>query len=163
MRAVQERRGEDGQAKVVGVLIHGDSALGGLGVNQTTFNLSQTQGYGTGGTLHLVINNQIGFTTSRLQDMRSSRYCTDIAKMVAAPIIHVNGDDVDAVCRVMELVCEWRDTFRRDIIIDICCFRKHGHNESDEPRLTQPQMYQAVDAHLVRSPVMVNLLPAAAC
>lgn len=95
----QERRGEDGQAKVVGVLIHGDSALGGLGVNQTTFNLSQTQGYGTGGTLHLVINNQIGFTTSRLQDMRSSRYCTDIAKMVAAPIIHVNGDDVDAVCR----------------------------------------------------------------
>lgn len=147
MRARQERRGEDGQAKVVGVLIHGDSALGGLGVNQTTFNLSQTQGYGTGGTLHLVINNQIGFTTSRLQDMRSSRYCTDIAKMVAAPIIHVNGDDVDAVCRVMELACEWRDTFRRDIIIDICCFRKHGHNESDEPRLTQPQMYQAVDAH----------------
>ncbi|UMS64789.1 2-oxoglutarate dehydrogenase E1 component [Escherichia coli] len=147
VRARQERRGEDGQAKVVGVLIHGDSALGGLGVNQTTFNLSQTQGYGTGGTLHLVINNQIGFTTSRLQDMRSSRYCTDIAKMVAAPIIHVNGDDVDAVCQVMELACEWRDTFRRDIIIDICCFRKHGHNESDEPRLTQPPMYQAVDAH----------------
>ncbi|WP_087605007.1 2-oxoglutarate dehydrogenase E1 component [Escherichia coli] len=147
VRARQERRGEDGQAKVVGVLIHGDSALGGLGVNQTTFNLSQTQGYGTGGTLHLVINNQIGFTTSRLQDMRSSRYCTDIAKMVAAPIIHVNGDDVDAVCQVMELACEWRDTFRRDIIIDICCFRKHGHNESDEPRLPQPQMYQAVDAH----------------
>ncbi|EII3471213.1 2-oxoglutarate dehydrogenase E1 component [Escherichia coli] len=147
VRARQERRGEDGQAKVVGVLIHGDSALGGLGVNQTTFNLSQTQGYGTGGTLHLVINNQIGFTTSRLQDMRSSRYCTDIAKMVAAPIIHVNGDDVDAVCQVMELACEWRDTFRRDIIIDICSFRKHGHNESDEPRLTQPQMYQAVDVH----------------
>ncbi len=147
VRARQERRGEDGQAKVVGVLIHGDFALGGLGVNQTTFNLSQTQGYGTGGTLHLVINNQIGFTTSRLQDMRSSRYCTDIAKMVAAPIIHVNGDDVDAVCQVMELACEWRDTFRRDIIIDICCFRKHGHNESDEPRLTQPQMYQAVDVH----------------
>ncbi|EES0216860.1 TPA: 2-oxoglutarate dehydrogenase E1 component [Escherichia coli] len=147
VRARQERRGEDGQAKVVGVLIHGDSALGGLGVNQTTFNLSQTQGYGTGGTLHLVINNQIGFTTSRLQDMRSSRYCTDIAKMVAAPIIHVNGDDVDAVCQVMELACEWRDTFRRDIIIDICCFRKHGHNESNEPRLTQPQMYQAVDVH----------------
>ena len=147
VRARQERRGEDGQAKVVGVLIHGDSALGGLGVNQTTFNLSQTQGYGTGGTLHLVINNQIGFTTSRLQDMRSSRYCTDIAKMVAAPIIHVNGYDVDAVCQVMELACEWRDTFRRDIIIDICCFRKHGHNESDEPRLTQPQMYQAVDVH----------------
>ncbi|WP_105494875.1 2-oxoglutarate dehydrogenase E1 component [Escherichia coli] len=147
VRARQERRGEDGQAKVVGVLIHGDSALGGLGVNQTTFNLSQTQGYGTGGTLHLVINNQIGFTTSRLQDMRSSRYCTDIAKMVAAPVIHVNGDDVDAVCQAIALACDWRNTFRRDIIIDICCFRKHGHNESDEPRLTQPQMYQAVDVH----------------
>ncbi|MCZ8802003.1 thiamine pyrophosphate-dependent enzyme [Escherichia albertii] len=101
VRARQERRGEDGQAKVVGVLIHGDSALGGLGVNQTTFNLSQTQGYGTGGTLHLVINNQIGFTTSRLQDMRSSRYCTDIAKMVAAPVIHVNGDDVDSVLTIL--------------------------------------------------------------
>ncbi|WP_059220451.1 2-oxoglutarate dehydrogenase E1 component [Escherichia albertii] len=147
VRARQERRGEDGQAKVVGVLIHGDSALGGLGVNQTTFNLSQTQGYGTGGTLHLVINNQIGFTTSRLQDMRSSRYCTDIAKMVAAPVIHVNCDDVDAVCQAIELACDWRNTFRRDIIIDICCFRKHGHNESDEPRLTLPQMYQVVDAH----------------
>ncbi len=147
VRARQERRGEDGQATVVGVLIHGDSALGGLGVNQTTFNLSQTQGYGTGGTLHLVINNQIGFTTSRLQDMRSSRYCTDIAKMVAAPVIHVNGDDVDSVCQAIELACDWRNTFRRDIIIDICCFRKHGHNESDEPRLTQPQMYQSVDAH----------------
>lgn len=147
VRARQERRGENGQAQVVGVLIHGDSALGGLGVNQTTFNLSQTQGYGTGGTLHLVINNQIGFTTSRLQDMRSSRYCTDIAKMVAAPVIHVNGDDVDAVCQAIALACDWRNTFRRDIIIDICCFRKHGHNESDEPRLTQPQMYQAVDAH----------------
>ncbi len=146
----------------MGVLIHGDSALGGLGVNQTTFNLSQTQGYGTGGTLHLVINNQIGFTTSRLQDMRSSRYCTDIAKMVAAPLSTLMAMTL-TLFAVMELACEWRDTFRRDIIIDICCFRKHGHNESDEPRLTQPQMYQAVDAHPVRSPVMVNLLPAAAC
>lgn len=147
VRARQNRRGEGGQKRVAGVLIHGDSALCGLGVNQTTFNLSQTYGYGTGGTIHLVINNQIGFTTSRQQDMRSSRYCTDIAKMVAAPVIHVNGDDVDAVCQAMTLACDWRDIFHRDVIVDLVCFRKHGHNESDEPRLTQPQMYQAVDAH----------------
>lgn len=147
VRARQNRRGENGQAKVMGVLIHGDSALGGLGVNQTTFNLSQTRGYGTGGTIHLVINNQVGFTTSHLQDMRSSHYCTNIAKMVAAPVIHVNGDDVDAVCEAMILACDWRNTFHRDIIIDLVCFRKRGHNESDEPRLTQPQMYKAVDAH----------------
>lgn len=147
VRARQQRRGQQGQAQVAGVLIHGDSALGGLGVNQTTFNLSQTHGYGTGGTVHLVINNQVGFTTSHPQDMRSSRYCTDIAKMVAAPILHVNGDDVDAVCQAMKLAADWRNTFHRDIVIDLVCFRKHGHNESDEPRLTQPQMYQAVDAH----------------
>lgn len=147
VRARQNRRGENGQACVMGVLIHGDSALGGLGVNQTTFNLSQTTGYGTGGTVHLVVNNQVGFTTARLQDMRSSRYCTDIAKMVAAPVIHVNSDDVDAVCQAIELACDWRNTFHRDIVIDLVCFRKHGHNESDEPRLTQPQMYQAVDSH----------------
>ncbi|WP_142503284.1 2-oxoglutarate dehydrogenase E1 component [Klebsiella sp. 2680] len=147
VRARQNRRGEKGRERVAGVLIHGDSALGGLGVNQTTLNLSQTEGYGTGGTIHLVINNQIGFTTSRQQDMRSSRYCTDIAKMVAAPVIHINGDDVDAVCQAIALACDWRNTFHRDIMVDLVCFRKHGHNESDEPRLTQPQMYQAVDAH----------------
>ncbi|ELC5005080.1 2-oxoglutarate dehydrogenase E1 component [Salmonella enterica] len=147
VRARQNRRGEKGQTKVMGVLIHGDSALGGLGVNQATFNLSQTRGYGTGGTIHLVINNQVGFTTSHLQDMRSSRYCTDIAKMAAAPVIHVNGDDVDAVCEAITLACDWRNIFHRDIIVDLVCFRKLGHNESDEPRLTQPQMYQAVDSH----------------
>lgn len=147
VRARQNRRGENGSEKVMGVLIHGDSALGGLGVNQTTFNLSQTRGYGTCGTIHLVINNQVGFTTSNLKDMRSSRYCTDIAKMVAAPVIHVNGDDVDAVCEAITLACNWRSTFHRDIIVDLVCFRKLGHNESDEPRLTQPQMYKAVDAH----------------
>ncbi|MEC5320502.1 2-oxoglutarate dehydrogenase E1 component [Brenneria populi subsp. brevivirga] len=147
VRARQQRRGAEGEARVVGVLIHGDSALGGLGVNQATFNLSQTRGYGTGGTIHLVINNQVGFTTSRLQDVRSSRYCTDVAKMVGAPIIHVNGDDVDAVCQAMTLACDWRHAFRRDIVVDLVCFRKLGHNESDEPRLTQPQMYLAVDKH----------------
>ncbi|MEC5320665.1 2-oxoglutarate dehydrogenase E1 component [Brenneria populi subsp. brevivirga] len=147
VRARQQHRRHDGENKVMALLIHGDSALGGLGVNQTTFNLSQTRGYATGGTLHLVINNQIGFTTSNRDDMRSSRYCTDIAKMIEAPIIHVNGEDVDAVCQVMKLACEWRMAFHRDIVIDLVCFRKHGHNESDEPRLTQPLMYQAVDNH----------------
>lgn len=147
VRARQQRRGAEGEAKVAGVLIHGDSALGGLGVNQATFNLSQTRGYGTGGTIHLVINNQIGFTTSHLRDLRSSRYCTDIAKMVSAPILHVNGDDIDAVCEAMALAGDWRQRFRRDIVVDVVCFRKHGHNESDEPRLTQPQIWQAVDSH----------------
>ena len=145
--ARQERRGDDGKNKVMSVLIHGDSALSGLGVNQAIFNLSQTQGYGTGGTIHLVINNQIGFTTSRLEDMRSSRYCTDIAKMVAVPVLHVNGDDVDAVCETVQWACDWRHRFHRDIVVDLVCFRKHGHNEGDEPRLTQPQMYMAVDNH----------------
>ncbi|MDY4385379.1 2-oxoglutarate dehydrogenase E1 component [Pectobacterium aroidearum] len=147
VRAQQQRRHRHGKDKVMALLIHGDSALGGLGVNQTTFNLSQTAGYGTGGTLHLVINNQVGFTTSNPHDMRSSHYCTDIAKMIGAPIIHVNSDDVDAVCQVIALACEWRMAFNRDIVIDLVCFRKLGHNESDEPRLTQPLMYQAVDNH----------------
>ncbi|WP_058910886.1 2-oxoglutarate dehydrogenase E1 component [Entomohabitans teleogrylli] len=147
VRARQDRRSDSHRQQVAALLIHGDSALGGLGVNQTTFALSATRGYATGGTVHLVINNQVGFTTSHPQDMRSSRYCTDIAKGAGMPVLHVNGDDVDAVCQAMSLAAEWRQTFHKDIAIDLVCFRKHGHNESDEPRLTQPQMYQAVDSH----------------
>ncbi|RLM09843.1 2-oxoglutarate dehydrogenase E1 component [Gibbsiella quercinecans] len=147
VRARQDRRSDAARQQVAALLIHGDSALGGLGVNQTTFTLAATRGYTTGGTVHLVINNQIGFTTSQPQDMRSFRYCTDIAKGAGMPVLHVNGDDVDAVCRAMNLAAEWRQTFHKDIAIDLVCFRRHGHNESDEPRLTQPQMYQAVDSH----------------
>ncbi|NIY92681.1 2-oxoglutarate dehydrogenase E1 component [Vibrio diazotrophicus] len=147
VRARQDNRGDIAREQVASLLIHGDSALGGLGVNQTTFALAETRGYSTGGTIHLVINNQVGFTTSHPQDMRSTRYCTDVAKGAGMPVLHVNGNDVEAVCNAMALAADWRQTFHKDIIIDLVCFRKHGHNESDEPRLTQPQMYKAVDNH----------------
>ena len=146
-RAKQRRRGEKGAEQVLPVLIHGDSAFIGLGVNQATFNLSRTRGYGTGGTVHIVINNQIGFTTSDTRDTRSAVYCTDIAKMVEAPIFHVNGDDPEAVCYVIQAALDYRHTFHKDVVVDIVCFRKLGHNEGDDPTLTQPLMYRAIAKH----------------
>ncbi len=147
VRAKQQRRGENGRAEVLPVLIHGDSAFIGLGVNQANFNLSRTRGYTTGGTVHIVINNQIGFTTSDTRDTRSSVYCTDIAKMVEAPIFHVNGDDPEAVCYVIQAALAYRKQFQKDAVIDVVCFRKLGHNEGDDPTLTQPLMYRAVAQH----------------
>ena len=146
-RAKQTRRGEDGQKQVLPVLIHGDSAFIGLGVNQAVFNMSLTRGYTTGGTVHVVVNNQIGFTTSDTRDTRSTVYCTDIAKMVDAPIFHVNGDDPEAVCMVMQAAMDYRKTFHKDVVVDVVCYRKNGHNESDDPTLTQPMMYKAVAKH----------------
>jgi len=146
-RAKQRRRGEKGAEQVLPVLIHGDSALIGLGVNQATFNMSQTRGYSTGGTIHFVINNQVGFTTSDPRDTRSTLYCTDIAKMVSAPILHVNGDDPEAVCHAAQIALDYRTTFHKDIVIDLVCYRKLGHNEGDDPTLTQPLMYKKVAAH----------------
>ena len=146
-RAKQRRRGEKGAEQVLPVLIHGDSAFIGLGVNQATFNLSRTRGYGTGGTVHIIINNQIGFTTSDTRDTRSAVYCTDIAKMVEAPIFHVNGDDPEAVCYVIQAALDYRHTFHKDVVVDIVCFRKLGHNEGDDPTLTQPLMYRAIAKH----------------
>lgn len=146
-KARQDRRGETGTSEVLPVLIHGDSAFIGLGVNQATFNLSKVRGYSTGGTVHIVINNQIGFTTSDTRDTRSSTYCTDIAKMVDVPILHVNGDDPEAVCYVTKVALEYRNTFKKDIVIDLVCFRKLGHNEGDDPFLTQPGMYQIIAKH----------------
>lgn len=146
-RAKQDRRGADGKKQVLPVLIHGDSAFIGLGVNQAVFNLSLTRGYTTGGSIHIVINNQIGFTTSDTRDVRSTVYCTDIAKMVDAPIFHVNADDPEAVCFVMQAAMDYRKTFHKDVVIDVVCYRKNGHNESDDPTLTQPMMYKAVAKH----------------
>lgn len=147
VRARQTRRKDAERKTVVPVLIHGDSAFGGLGVNQGTFNLSQTRGYGTGGTIHIVVNNQVGFTTSDTRDIRSTLYCTDVAKMIEAPILHVNGDDPEAVCYVMQAALDYRMTFKRDVVIDLVCFRKLGHNEGDDPFLTQPMMYKKIAKH----------------
>ncbi|MBT0663504.1 2-oxoglutarate dehydrogenase E1 component [Geobacter pelophilus] len=158
-RAIQDTLGSEGKDSALPVLVHGDAAFAGQGIVAETLNMSQLEGYTTGGTIHVVLNNQIGFTTLP-KDARSTRYATDIARMLMIPIFHVHGDDPDAVARVGRLALEYRQAFKRDVVVEIICYRRHGHNEGDEPAFTQPLMYQQISQRPLSYKIFASKLDA---